>query len=317
MKEKIRKILYEYSIDSRITTLEIGKRIRASQQSVSYLLNTLKEKNLIEGETVIVDPVKLGYINILVGFNFIKMGHTLKKKIIEELKEIDMVIGIEEAKEGVDLIIEYSAPNLSAFHKIYSETVYRFYERLKTVFIFPIIVKHKYDKKYLSKKPVYKDMILSGDRIQLNISDKEISVLKELIENPKISIIDISEKLEMPVKSVIKTKQNLEKKNIIRGYSCIFNYNELGIKRKIIFFRFLSEGIREINKFVDFTKKYKYITEFVKVIGASQVGIVVESLDEINIVSEIRENFPIESYMIIKSEKIHKKKYLPDIDNNQ
>ena len=48
-----------------------------------------------------------------------------------------------------------------------------------------------------------------------------------------------------------------------------------------------------------------------KLIGSSQVLIVVESLKEIDIIREIRSNFSIENYLILKSEKIHKKTYLP------
>jgi len=48
-----------------------------------------------------------------------------------------------------------------------------------------------------------------------------------------------------------------------------------------------------------------------KLIGSSQVMIVVESLKEIDIIREIRSNFSIENYLILKSEKIHKKTYLP------
>ena len=47
MKEKIKKILYEYTNNSRITTKELGKKINVSQQSAFYLLNTLKEKSCI------------------------------------------------------------------------------------------------------------------------------------------------------------------------------------------------------------------------------------------------------------------------------
>ena len=43
----------------------------------------------------------------------------------------------------------------------------------------------------------------------------------------------------------------------------------------------------------------------------NQLAIFVESLKDIEIIKYIRANFPIENYLIIKSEKIHKRTYLP------
>lgn len=152
MKAKLKKLLFEYSRNARITTKELGKKIGSSQQSASYLLNSLKDKKFIENEATIIDAVKFGYVSVLVGFNFIKLDNSLKKEIIEELKEIDSIVTIEEGKEGVDLLVGYLSSNLSSFNKTHSEVIYKFYKKLKTAFVFPIIVVHEYCKNYLIKK---------------------------------------------------------------------------------------------------------------------------------------------------------------------
>ncbi|MBD3252347.1 winged helix-turn-helix transcriptional regulator [Candidatus Pacearchaeota archaeon] len=312
MKTKIRKLLFEYSKNSRITTKELGRKIRASQQSASYLLNNLKKKKLIGDSVTIVDEVKLGFINVLVGFNFIKLDPSIKKEIIDELKDIDSVIGIEESKEGVDLLVEYSVKNLAAFNKIHSELIYRFDKRLKTAFAFPLITRNHYDRNYLTKSSDNRTLVLFGDRILTKLSDNEIKVLKSLVDFPNKKLVDLADSLEMSIKTLVKIKKDLEKKKVIKGYSCILDNKNLGITREIIFLRFLSEGIKEIEKFIQYTKNNKNIIESVKVIGASQIGIITESLNGKSILQEIRSTFPIESYMVIKSDKIHKKKYLPD-----
>ena len=53
------------------------------------------------------------------------------------------------------------------------------------------------------------------------------------------------------------------------------------------------------------------IIKFIKIIGEYQIAIYVESLKEIEIIKDIRSNFQIENYLIVKNEKIHKKTYLP------
>jgi len=313
MKEKIKKLLLEYTNNSRITTKELGRRINASQQSTSYLLNSMKKRKFIEEPVIVVDAVNLGYVNVVAAFNFLKHEHSVKKEIIDELREIPEIISIEEGKEGIDLLVEYSTQNLSAFNKIHSEIIYKFFNKLKTSFVFPVIVNHEYPRKYLARKYPQDDLILFGDKTLKELSKKESDVLNELLKKPDKKLIDISTSLKMPVKSVINIKKSLERKNIIKGYSAVLNHSKLHINRQILFLRFLSEGIKEIDKFYQFTKYNKNIIQFMKLIGSSQAMIVAESLKDLEIIKDIRANFLIENYQVMKSEKIHKKTYVPEI----
>ncbi|MFH1053223.1 MAG: hypothetical protein V1740_02285 [Candidatus Woesearchaeota archaeon] len=311
MKEKIKKLLFEYSRNSRITTKELGKLIRTSQQSASYLKKQLFSKRIIQPTTV-VDAVKLSLINVLVGFNFLKPDYETKRELISELKETDSIIQIEEGKEGMDLLVEYCVPNLSAFNKINIEIVTKFEKRLRSVFVLPIIVNHEYSRNYLVRKVDATDLVLSGDRTLRKLSDNEHRILMELTKYPYKLLIDISESLKIPVKTVISLKKSLEKKFIIKGYSSIIDHQKLGINRQIIFLRFTPEAMKEIENFHVFSNNNKNIIRFAKIIGEYQIMVVVESLKDIETIKDIRSNFPIEKYLIIKSERVHKKKYLPE-----
>jgi len=309
MKTKIKKLILEYSRNSRITTKELGRAIGTSQQSASYLLNSLKKKKFIVGSNTIIDAVKLGYMNVLVGFNFLNPGD--KKEILEELLEIPEITTIEEGKEGVDLIVGYTTLNLSAFNKIHTEIIYKFFKKLKTQFTFPIIVSHEYAKNYLSRRFYDTDTILFGDRVVRELSNNERLVLDELIKNPSKKLVDISDSLDISIKSIVGAKRALERKYIIRGYTTILNHSKLEINRQIIFLRFSSEGIREMDRFSEFTKRNKNIIRFMKIIGEYQIAIYVESIKDTEILAEIRSLFRIDNYFVIKSKKIHRANYVP------
>jgi len=310
MKEKIRKLLFEYSRNSRITTKELGKKIRTSQQSASYLKKQLIKKKIIQ-PTTMIDAVKLGYLNVLAGYNFLKPDFQTKKETIDELKQNSSIISLEEGKEGVDLIMIYSELNLSAFNKTHSDILNKFSKTIKTTFVFPIIVNHEYLKNYLVRKFDNTDIILSGDRMLRDLSKQEKNILNELIKNPDKKIIDISESLKISAKTAIHLKKQLEKKFIIKGYSAIFDNKKLGINRQLIFINISGEGIKEIDKFTDYARLNKNIVQFIKLIGPYQILVIAESLKELEIIKDIRANFPIEKYQIMKSEKIHKKQHLP------
>jgi len=314
MKEKIKKLIFEVTRNSRITTKELGKKIGSSQQSASYLKNVLKNEGLIGQNNTIIDSVKLGFINVLVGFDYLKTEASLKKEVIKELMENENIVGIEEGKEGVDILVEYSAKNLSAFNKVHSEIVYKFYQRLKNIFVYPIIVNHEYFKNYLVRKFDDLDIILYGDRILRELSEIELKVLNRLINKSDESMVNIAEDLKIPVKKAIRVKKSLESKNIIKGYSVLLDNSKLEINRQTIFLRFSSERIREIGEFMDYSKNNRNIVQFIKLIGEFQVAIIVESLKPIESIKEIRAEFSIDNYKIMKSERIHKKKYIPNLE---
>jgi DNA-binding Lrp family transcriptional regulator len=311
MKSKIKKLLFEYTRNARITTKELGKNIGASQQSASYLLNILKKKKAIEASVTIVDAVKFGYINVLTGINLVKTDIATKKEILDELKKIPSITSIEECKEGVDFLVEHITPNLSAFNKTNLDLIQQFSKKMKIVFIYPVIVIHEYYKNYLARSIDPTDKVLFGDRVLKDLSREETIILQELVKDPEKKLIDISETTKIPIKSVINVKRELEKKNIIKGYTAVLNNEKLGIQRQILFLKFPGEGLQEIDKFADYAKNNRNIVKFWKMIGEYQIGIIVEDCDEIEVIKEIRENFPIDNYRIMKSEKIHKKMYLP------
>ncbi|MAG02905.1 hypothetical protein CMI42_06210 [Candidatus Pacearchaeota archaeon] len=311
MRAKTKKLVFEYSKNSRISTKELGKKIRASQQSASYLLNSLKKKKYIEKAATIVDAVKFGYVSVIVGFNLRNTQYSLKKEIIDELREVESIISIEECKEGVDLLVEYLAPNLSSFSKTHMEIIYKFYKKLKTTFVYPVIVSHEYQKNYLTRKFDDDDNILFGDRVLREINEREGKVLKELVLYPDKKLIDIAESTGIQAKSLVRIKRSLENRNIIKGYTSVLNYPKLEINRQLIFLRFSSEGIKQIDKFGEYTRYNRNVVKFLKIIGEYQIAVVVESLKDIEIIKDIRSNFAIDNYMIVKTEKIHKKYYMP------
>lgn len=305
------KLIFEYTKNARITTKELGKKIGTSQQSASYLLMILKKRKIIEKSSTIIDAVKFGYINVLVGINLIKTDEASKKEILDVLKSNPAITGIEECKEGVDFLVEHVTPNLSAFNKSNLDLMQNYSKKMKIVFIYPVIVIHEYYKNYLVKTPDTTDKILFGDRTIKELSKEESALLAELIKNPEKKLVDISETLHMPIKTVINIKRELEKTSIIKGYTAILNNERAGIRRQIIFLKFPGEGINEIDKCGDYARNNNAIVRFSKMIGEYQVAIIVESVDEIEIIKEIRENFPIDNYRIMKSDRIHKKVYLP------
>jgi DNA-binding Lrp family transcriptional regulator len=312
MNLKINKLLFSLSKNSRNSTKKISKEIGSSQQSCSYLINSLSEKNLIRGYTSIIDVAKLGYINVMVCFDLIMFDSLKIKKMIKELSENPNIILIEENKEGIDLIIEYCCHNLSAFNKVNMEIVNLFKDIIKLKFIMPVIVKHEFLRNYLVPKIFeQKDIITCGDRDVLILSEEEKKVLEYFAKDPMDSYIKIYSETGITPKKISLIRKSLEHKNIIKGYSCILNHSELNILRNYIFIKFIDVDLNTIKRFIEFSKNNKNIIQAVKIIGDYHVFVVIEELKSIDILREIRSNYDVGEYLVVESSYIHKKRYLP------
>lgn len=316
MKLKIRKLLFALSVNSRRKTKELAKFIRSSQQSSSYLINQYKKKNYISDYMTVVDPIRLGFMNILVGFDFIKLEYAKKKEILQVLSSHPNIVAIEENRQGVDLLVEYSVLNMSSFNKIHSEIIGRFQGELAAKFIYPIIVKHRFHKNYLVRKGDFSDIILCGDRDPIDLTGNERAVLYNITKNPEISVSNLAVKTGISTKTIVKIKQKLEKEEVIKGYSCILNNSKFEIHRYHIMFNFAYEGVRFINSFVQYARQHKNIVSLVKLLGHYQIIITVEELKPSDIIKQIRTQFPTDDYMVINSEKIIKKNTAPIEDLN-
>src|SRR3989338_8079943 len=89
---------------------------------------------------------------------------------------------------------------------------------MRVVFVYPIIVVHEYNKNYLVRNFEMSDKILFSDNEKIEVSNQELIILKELIKNPERKLIDIAESTNIPIKTVIKIKKEMERKNIIKTF---------------------------------------------------------------------------------------------------
>ena len=310
---KTSKLLYLLSENCRITSKELSKYLKISQQSASYtVLNLLKKRKILKYQTLI-DPAKFGLINIIAFFRYTNFDTSIIQQIKKHLRENQFVTSIENITQGSDLLIEYSVPNLSLFNKENRDFLHKFTKSIMMSDIYVVIVKHIYNKKFLMRNPPETEIILSGDRDLVNLSNHQLRVLEALKNNPKESILQISKKVKLDPKTVIKIKKYLEKQMIIRKYSSVLNYSSLEINRKHVLIQLDYEKPNDIKKFIEYAKNHKNIISVIKTLGDYEMFITIErTYSEKSVMNELRKEFKISNYKIIPSEGILKKNHVPD-----
>ena len=311
------KLLFELTENSRIPTKELGKKLRISQQGASYLIKTNKDNETIKDFVTIFDPAKFGLINIVVFYDFKKFKKTKINEIIGYHKKLEHATRIENLSEGHDLMVEYTVPNLSFFNKSHEEFLFTFNEELVTMAIYPIIVKHIYPKNYLINKKKYEEIIISGDRQTEKFTEKEMKIITYLNNNTRITTNEISSLTGHSTKTIISIRKDLERRQIIRKYSTDIDFQKIDALKHTILLSISLEDKEHINKFISYCMNNNNITSATKIIGHFNIMITTEQLNhKIDVLVDIRKNFDILEYKVIKNKNRIKYITIPsNIDN--
>ncbi len=297
---KLNKLLFELSRDSRTTTKQLGKMLRTSQQSASYMLRAGLKRRYILGWQLIIDPARFGMTNVLVLCNYNSFDAPVIAEMLRALQENPSVTAVEEGSLGADLLIEYCVPNLSFFNKQNREFLYQFKSDIRLLAVYPVIVKHLYQRKYLNPRSLSEDIIVSGDREYFPLTHNQKAVLKALHENPKSSLVSIARSCSMDTKTVVKTKRYLEHHEVIIGYTIVLGHQRCGIMRSRVLIQLDSDNQKEVDRFITFCRLHRNIVSVAKLIGNFEFLVTIEQLDaERSITNEVRRDFKISDYQLI------------------
>lgn len=316
---KVFKTLHLLSQNSRLSSKEISKEIKSTQQNANYLINKLESENKIINFKLLVDSSKFGFTNFCV---LLRIRHYSKSKInsfVQEIKKYKEIINIDLLFGSFDIFVRFSCPNASNFNKIFKEILHTHPDTILDHVILTQIVLYNYPLNYLSKKRFEQRTIISGDRELLTIDEMDKGIINQLNVNSRTNYSHIANKMNTTSKTIIQRVKNLEKKGIIKGYSIVPNHKKLLINRYYIFIKNDFHDPEIEKNFNKFAQQQSNIVEFIKVFGIWDNIIIVETLnpeDFKKIIYAIKEQFSdfIVNYTFYESEEVKLWKYIPELE---
>lgn len=307
------KIILELDKDSRVKKKELAQKTKKSPQMISYLIKRAESEKIIERYTTNIDPARFGLINLYVFLAYTKFTKEDLRDVKQYLIKEDYVTYIEELSHGVDLLVEYTVPNLSFFNKKYNIFIEQFGKATETISINPVIVKHKFIRNYLvrNSKKQY-EYIYSGDRESIMLPKNVRMVLKELKSNPKSRVVDIAKSTNIDVRTILKNIKFLEDKNIIRSFGIDINYKITNIKSALILINTKKFSFNDIKKIISLAKLTPEIVSATKLIGKYGLMLKIESLSDYEeVLDKIRKEINFHEYILYDSRSIAKNTYIP------
>ncbi|NQV91226.1 Lrp/AsnC family transcriptional regulator [Candidatus Woesearchaeota archaeon] len=321
-----REIIFFYTEQARLKMKGLALLMKRSPQRLKYNLKTLETTNLVLKPFSIIDYSYFGLHLFRVYFKGGYISEKDKEKILQKIKEHPYVISIAELTGGYDLVLEMQAPNASRFNKELKSMISQF-PNLNNYKIILNIVTHLYPRSYLLKgsrllKEVSvtsnfeNDIVIGGDREYQKLTDTEINIIKNLLYTPRVRLTKLAKATNLNVKTATKILQNLQNRNIIRGFQHLLDINALGFFRQRWFLKLHNISQERENDLMDYFLKTPEIIQVNKTVGDWDMEVEVESLEKTKVrflIVQLRENFIdlIENFNNIEFYQYHQRTFLP------
>ena len=314
---KDKRLLYELDLDSRQSFNELGKKLSLSKSSVIYRINNMQKSGIIKQYHTVLDIGKLGYISFRL---YVKLQNTTPEKeqeIIDFLKNKEIVTWIVSIDGDYNIGCLILVKTISEMNVLWKELLNKYVNYLEERQLTIMTKVAYFSRAYLLdlKENIYEINFITEPR-NIDIDDTDKEILKLLVPNARISIIEVSRKLKITPKTTINRVKALEQKKIIIGYKTVFNLELLGYQYYKVLFRLHNVVSEKLQQFKRYIKVHPNIVYDDEVLGGDDIEIEVQVKDNNELralINDIKLKFAdmIKSYKILLFYKEHKYLYLP------
>ena len=310
-----RTILYELDKNARITTTELGKKIRKSKQFVDYRIKKLEENKVLKGYTTVIDYSKLGYISIRVYFKFHNITPEKQKELEENLIKDKEVWWLVTLEGPWDVGYAMAVKNILDFYHYWDKIMkkYREFISKRSIVIYTHI--RQFPKSYIiNKKNTEKGTLVGTAREVVKIDELDAKLLRLISDKARMPLLEIAQTIKTSPQVVKNRIKKLTKEGIIQGYRALIDVSFLGYRYYKTYINLTNtERIKELE---EFCLQHPNILNINRTIGGKdfEIELQAKSFDEFeNIMGELRIQFAgmIDDYEFVIAREEKKMTYFP------
>lgn len=312
------KLLQVLEEDAHQTLSQIAKKLKTSQQVVSYRLKSLEKRSVIGGYYTIINLTKLGYTNYRVMFRLSNINVEKHKEIISHLLGHPNVLWLVECGGRWDLLVNFTARNVIHFNKILQNFKNNFPEQIQNYDILTTLEVIYFGRDYFTKKiREVKHLPYFGRGEEISIPDKiNLQILNLISENARMTSVEISQKINVSPNTVILRLREMKKSGLIQGFKPLIHLENTpfsGYKALVKFQNITEHKEKEI---INYLKTNVKVVAIIKLIGLwdFEIEFEVETKEQmLELTREFRDHFKdvIKEVEVIPLFHEHKYNFFP------
>lgn len=312
-------LIFLKSENARMSLKDMSHCLKKTPQRLKYSLSVYEKENYIRDPFCVLD---YSYFGLLLFRVYFREGYILeqdKESIIKELSANPYIVSLYEFTGEFDLTVEFACPNPSKFNKELKKIA----TSVRTLNDYKIVlnlVTHMYPRNYLTRSSDIQNLamerIIGGDRERESFNPSEMSLMKHLAQDPKISLTELAKRTGLNIKTAKSIQTGLKKKNVIKGFRYILDTNRLSINKCRMFLKLHNLNIERDAKLMEYLLATKEIVQANRTVGDWDMELDIESFDRSrirHILMHIREEFKdlVERCNLIEFYAYYKRQYLP------
>jgi len=263
---KNRKILAEMDFNAREPVSAIAKKVRLSQEVVNYRIKQLEKSGIIKGYYPVIDMTRLGYMFCRFLIKFQHLTDEKEKEIIDYAKSHNSIGWIITVDGQWDFVLVIYAKNIYELKNICDEIENRFSGIIKEKYMTIATKIYHFKNNFLFGTKDYSQLIVGEEPIIEKLDKIDFEILHLLLENAKLSFVDIAKKVNLTANAVNHRIKMLVDKKIILGFRTALDYSLLGYQHQKIFLYTRNLDSRKRMELIEYLRSQPnvvYITEAV------------------------------------------------------
>lgn len=288
-----KKILLCLDEDPRISTSELAKKTRISQQRADYRINKLIKDDVIYSFATSINPFTLGFSGYIVLLRFQKITGQKKNELMKELEENTNIFwgGIIGGKYDVMLYI--FTKTYSELNTKLAEIFKKFPETFCDYEVMPITQIRQYKYAHLGRNN-FKQMIIKQEEIQ-RLESKDCEILNFIKNDARAPYIEIARHTGLNYKTIKSKIENMKKKKIIMGSKIFVRPKKLNLNSYKVLVstkNYVKENEDLLFSYANTNKNIIYVQKLIGGIWAYSLGVEIENYEKLqDLLIKIRNKF--------------------------
>ncbi|MBN1385498.1 Lrp/AsnC family transcriptional regulator [Candidatus Woesearchaeota archaeon] len=314
---KDRKLIHLLDFDARAPLSRLAKRIGLSKQGTKYKMNRLMRLGVIKGFVPIINVPKLGYIYCRLSLTLSNITPEKEQEILDYIKHDPRWFWVFTTQGVYDLLFVMWAKSITEYKEAVLDIFSRFsaYIKYKNESITTDVV--HFQHRWLLKESRTKEIHIQETPERIEIDDDDKRILSLLCEDARMSLTDMSRRIDLSPKTIANRIRGMEKNKLIEGYRPDLDHNKLGYTYYKLWINLNNISKEKMNRIYQYIKMNPIILYIVKGVGLPEdldVEIMVKNNQELfDFVSDLRLKFPemigdYRTFMFYETVKI---RYLP------
>jgi len=263
------KLLAELEDNSRQTLSKIAKKLKTSQQVISYRIKSLEKRGIVGSYYTLINITKLGYTSYRTMLRLSEINEHKHQEIIAYLKKQSNVLWLVDCGGRWDLIVNFMAKNVIQFNKIITNFKNKFPKQIQNYDVLTTVEVMYFGRDYFTKtvRDIKAPPYFGREGETINLDKKNMQILNLISENARISSLEIAQKIKTSANTIILRIKNMKKQGIIQGFKPLIHLEKTNYNSYKALIKFQNITKQKENELINYLRTNVNIVGVIKLIG--------------------------------------------------